>query len=78
MAPSWMLMLSIAALTTTLGVVGAPADKPLIDRAKVTFRKRRLSSDIITRAFAAAGLTVKDQGIAFPARSAATATAGES
>lgn len=66
MAPSWMLMLSIAALTTTLGVVGAPADKPLIDRAKVTFRKRRLSSDIITRAFAAAGLTVKDQGIAFP------------
>lgn len=66
MAPSWMLMLSMAALTTTLGVVGAPADKPLIDRAKVTFRKRRLSSDIITRAFAAAGLTVKDQGIAFP------------
>lgn len=66
MAPSWMLLLSMAALTTTLGVVGAPADKPLIDRAKVTFRKRRLSSDIITRAFAAAGLTVKDQGIAFP------------
>ncbi|MGW6707001.1 cell division protein FtsK [Streptomyces sp. NPDC054956] len=66
MAPSWMLTLSIAALTTTLGLVGAPADKPLIDRAKVTFRKRRLSSDIITRAFAAAGLTVKDQGIAFP------------
>ncbi|MFD6982874.1 cell division protein FtsK [Streptomyces sp. NPDC059956] len=66
MAPSWMLMLSMAALTTTLGVVGAPADKPLIDRAKVTFRKRRLSSDIITRAFAAAGLTVKDQGIASP------------
>ncbi|MGW7138792.1 cell division protein FtsK [Streptomyces xanthophaeus] len=66
MAPSWMLLLTMATLTTSLGVVGAPADKPLIDRAKVTFRKRRLSSDIITRAFAAAGLTVKDQGIAFP------------
>ncbi|WP_445269035.1 cell division protein FtsK [Streptomyces sp. DSM 41634] len=66
MAPSWMLLLAMATMTTTLGVVGAPADRPLIDRAKVTFRKRRLSSDIITRAFAAAGLTVKDQGIAFP------------
>jgi S-DNA-T family DNA segregation ATPase FtsK/SpoIIIE len=66
MAPTWFLALSITALTTTLGVVGAPADRPLIDRAKVTFRKRKLSSDIITRAFAAAGLTSKDTGIAFP------------
>ncbi|MFD8279325.1 cell division protein FtsK [Streptomyces solisilvae] len=66
MAPSWLLLLSVAALTTTLGVAGAPADRPLIDLAKVTFRKRRLSSDIITRAFEAARLTMKDQGIAFP------------
>ncbi|MFF9410014.1 cell division protein FtsK [Streptomyces anandii] len=66
MAPSWLLLLSLAALTTSLGMVGAPADRPLIDLAKVTFRKRRLSSDIITRAFEAAGLTTKDQGIAFP------------
>jgi S-DNA-T family DNA segregation ATPase FtsK/SpoIIIE len=66
MAPTWMLLLAIATLTTTLGVAGAPADRPLIDRAKVTFRKRKLSSDIITRAFAAAGLTGKDTGIAFP------------
>jgi S-DNA-T family DNA segregation ATPase FtsK/SpoIIIE len=66
MAPTWMLLLAIATLTTTLGVAGAPADRPLIDRAKVTFRKRKLSSDIITRAFAAAGLTSKDTGIAFP------------
>ncbi|OEJ26827.1 cell division protein FtsK [Streptomyces agglomeratus] len=65
-APSWLLMLSVAALTSVLGFAGAPADRPLIDRAKVTFRRRKLSSDIITRAFTAAGLTVKDQGIAFP------------
>ncbi|OAR26660.1 cell division protein FtsK [Streptomyces sp. ERV7] len=66
MAPSWLLLLAVAAFTTATGVAGAPADRPLIDRAKVTFRKRKLSSDIITRAFQAAGLTVKDQGIAFP------------
>jgi S-DNA-T family DNA segregation ATPase FtsK/SpoIIIE len=66
MAPSWLLLLAITTLTTALGIAGAPADRPLIDRAKVTFRKRKLSSDIITRAFEAAGLTTKDQGIAFP------------
>ncbi|NUK00584.1 cell division protein FtsK [Streptomyces lunaelactis] len=66
MAPSWLLLLSVATLTTAAGLTGAPADRPLIDRAKVTFRKRKLSSDIITRAFVAAGLTKPDQGIAFP------------
>ncbi|MFF0030270.1 cell division protein FtsK [Streptomyces avermitilis] len=66
MAPSWLLLLAVAALTTTLGVVGAPADRPLIDMAKVTFRKRKLSSDIVIRAHEVAGLTSKDQSIAFP------------
>lgn len=76
MAPSWLLMLAIAALTTALGAAGAPADRPLIDRAKVTFRKRKLSSDIVIRAHEVAGLTEKDMSVAFPARSAATATGG--
>lgn len=66
MAPSWMLLLAVAAFTTTLGVVGAPADRPLIDMAKVTFRKRKLSSDIVIRAHEVAGLTERDQSIAFP------------
>ncbi|GAA2314596.1 cell division protein FtsK [Streptomyces kunmingensis] len=66
LAPSWLLALSIAALTTGLGLGGVPADKPLIDRAKVTFRKRKLSSDIVIRAHEAAKLTTKDQTIAFP------------
>ncbi|MGA6221267.1 cell division protein FtsK [Streptomyces umbrinus] len=66
MAPSWLLLLAVATLTTTLGAVGAPADRPLIDLAKVTFRKRRLSSDIVIRGHEAAGLTSKDQSIAFP------------
>ncbi|MEU8524862.1 cell division protein FtsK [Streptomyces sp. NPDC048629] len=66
MAPTWLLALSIAALTTSFGLGGTPADKPLIDRAKVTFRKRKLSSDIVIRAHEAAKLTTKDQTIAFP------------
>ncbi|BET47640.1 FtsK/SpoIIIE domain-containing protein [Kitasatospora aureofaciens] len=66
MAPSWLALLSVATLTTTLGLAGAPADRPLIDRAKVTFRKRKLSSDIVIRAHEVAGLTSKDQTIAFP------------
>ncbi|MFI1095127.1 cell division protein FtsK [Streptomyces sp. NPDC020917] len=66
MAPTWMLLLAIATLATTLGIAGAPADRPLIDRAKVTFRKRKLSSDIVIRAHEVAGLTSRDQTIAFP------------
>ncbi|MGW8380192.1 cell division protein FtsK [Streptomyces sp. ODS28] len=66
LAPTWMLTLVIAAMTSACGFAGAPADRPLIDPAKVTFRQRKLSSDIVTRAFAAAGLTTKDQGITFP------------
>ncbi|MDQ0843629.1 cell division protein FtsK [Streptomyces sp. V1I6] len=66
MAPSWLLLLSVATLTTVLGIAGAPADRPLIDRAKVTFRKRKLSSDIVVRAHDAARLTGKDQSISFP------------
>jgi S-DNA-T family DNA segregation ATPase FtsK/SpoIIIE len=66
MAPSWLLLLAVATLTTTLGAVGAPADRPLIDLAKVTFRKRKLSSDIVIRAHEVSGLTSKDQNIAFP------------
>ncbi|WP_435610656.1 cell division protein FtsK [Streptomyces sp. C10-9-1] len=66
MAPSWLLLLAMAMLTTMLGAVGVPADRPLIDMAKVTFRKRKLSSDIVIRAHEVAGLTSKDQTIAFP------------
>ncbi|WP_435601195.1 cell division protein FtsK [Streptomyces sp. C10-9-1] len=66
MAPTWLLALCIVTLTTGFGLGGTPADKLLIDRAKVTFRKRKLSSDIVIRAHEAAKLTTKDQTIAFP------------
>ncbi|MCX5273754.1 cell division protein FtsK [Streptomyces virginiae] len=66
LAPTWLLTLAVIALTGALGWAGTPADRPLIDAAKVKFRHRKLTSDIVTRAFLAAGLTKPDQGIAFP------------
>ncbi|WFB08617.1 cell division protein FtsK [Streptomyces sp. LX-29] len=66
LAPTWLGWLSALAVTAVLGAVGTPADRPLIDVAKVKFRHRKLTSDIVSRAFVAAGLTTKDQGIAFP------------
>lgn len=66
LAPAWLLTLVTLALTGVLGWAGTPADRPLIDAAKVKFRHRKLTSDIVTRAFLAAGLTKADQGVAFP------------
>nr|WP_206313592.1 cell division protein FtsK [Streptomyces coryli] len=66
LAPAWLLALLLTSSTTAAGVAGAPKDRPLIDAAKVSFRKRKLSSDIITRAYTGAGLTKPDQGITFP------------
>lgn len=57
---------TVAALVTLLGLVGAPADQRLIDPARIKFRMRKLSADIVSRAFTAAGLTKPDQGITFP------------
>lgn len=66
LAPGWLLALAGLATTGALGHAGTPADRPLIEVARVKFRHRRLSSDIITRAFTEAGLTKPHQGIAFP------------
>ncbi|MFI9101675.1 cell division protein FtsK [Streptomyces fildesensis] len=66
LAPSWLLAVATLAVTGALGWTGTPADRPLIDMARVKFRHRKLTSDIVSRAFLAAGLTKADQGIAFP------------
>lgn len=57
---------TVAAVLMLLGQVGMPADQRLIDPARVKFRHRKLSADIVTRAFVAAGLTRADQGLTFP------------
>ncbi|MCZ4123893.1 cell division protein FtsK [Streptomyces sp. H39-S7] len=66
LAPTWMLALAAVIVTTTFGWAGIPADRPLIESARVKFRNRKLTSDIVSRAFIAAGLTKPDQGVAFP------------
>ncbi|MDJ0341376.1 cell division protein FtsK [Streptomyces sp. H10-C2] len=66
LAPMWLLALSVTMVTGALGWAGVPADRPLIASARVKFRNRKLTSDIITRAFVVAGLTNPDQGVAFP------------
>ncbi|GIG58771.1 hypothetical protein Lfu02_31430 [Longispora fulva] len=66
MVPEWGAWTLLAALLGALGLVGGNKDKPLLDTAMVTFRARKLSADIVTRAFVAAGLAKPDEGVAFP------------
>ncbi|AUY51920.1 cell division protein FtsK [Streptomyces sp. CB01881] len=63
---SFLWWSTVFAVLMLLGQVGMPADQRLIDPARVKFRHRKLSADIVTRAFVAAGLTRADQGLTFP------------
>jgi S-DNA-T family DNA segregation ATPase FtsK/SpoIIIE len=55
---------------TALGWLGAPADRPLIDRAVVANRVEKLTSDIVIRALGALGLAGINQAIARNPRAA--------
>ncbi|MQA16951.1 MAG: cell division protein FtsK [Pseudonocardiaceae bacterium] len=57
----------LAAAVITLGIAGANPDKPLVEPAQVVARHRKLTADIVTRAFLAAGLCKDDNPITFPA-----------
>jgi S-DNA-T family DNA segregation ATPase FtsK/SpoIIIE len=57
---------TFAALVGLLGVIGSSADRPLLDVAAVKPRVRKLSADVLTRAFLAAGLCKSDDLITFP------------
>lgn len=56
-----------AGLLAVLGLAGRRADKPVVDHATVTPRARRLTADIVTRAFVGAGLCKDDDPVVFPA-----------
>ncbi|GID28877.1 cell division protein FtsK [Paractinoplanes brasiliensis] len=66
-APRAVLYASLAVLMGVLGVIGSPADKPLVDVATVKPRVRKLTADVLMRAFLAAGLCKSDDPIVFPA-----------
>ena len=51
-------------LVVLLGVLGAPADRPLLDTAVVTPRASRLTSDLVVRALSVLGLAGITQALA--------------
>jgi S-DNA-T family DNA segregation ATPase FtsK/SpoIIIE len=55
---------------SVLGWLGAPADRPLIDRAVIPNRVEKLTSDIVIRALGALGLAAVNQAIAKNPRAA--------
>ena len=65
-APCWTWYATATALLGVLGVVGSSADRPLMDVAAVKPRVRKLTADVVTRAFLAAGLCKADDPITFP------------
>jgi DNA segregation ATPase FtsK/SpoIIIE, S-DNA-T family len=54
----------LALLVAVLGVAGAPADRPLLERAVVVPRAARLTSDMVVRALGALGLAGINQALA--------------
>jgi S-DNA-T family DNA segregation ATPase FtsK/SpoIIIE len=65
--PRWAWYATLVALLGVLGLIGSSADRPLLDVAAVKPRVRKLTADVVTRAFLAAGLCKADDPIAFPA-----------
>jgi DNA segregation ATPase FtsK/SpoIIIE, S-DNA-T family len=54
----------LALLVAALGMVGAPADRPLLERAVVVPRAARLTSDMVVRALGVLGLAGINQALA--------------
>ncbi|MBV1851900.1 cell division protein FtsK [Catellatospora tritici] len=66
LAGSWQRWLALAAAVLLFGALGRPKDVPLLDTAVVKPRVRRLTADVVERAFLAAGLCKADDMVSFP------------
>ncbi|GAA2603030.1 FtsK/SpoIIIE domain-containing protein [Dactylosporangium fulvum] len=64
LAPSWVRWATLAAAVVVFGLAGAPADRPLIDRAVVGTQVAKLTSDIVVRALGVLGVAGINQAIA--------------
>ncbi|GAA1981372.1 FtsK/SpoIIIE domain-containing protein [Nocardiopsis rhodophaea] len=60
-APTWAQWSTLAGLVILLGLIGAPADRPLIDRAALPQQVAKLDSDVVVRAFGAIGISAITQ-----------------
>ena len=70
-APRWVLVAAVAIAVPLLAHVGRPKTMPIVKPAVVTPQFRRINSDVVLRAYYAAGLghpEKKDQQILFPGR----------
>ncbi|MFI9552339.1 cell division protein FtsK [Nonomuraea endophytica] len=72
--PTWVHWAALGALVAVLGLVGSPADKPLLERAVTPSHVRKLTSDQVLDALGSLGISAINQalgkagrGITFPA-----------
>ncbi|WP_067509258.1 cell division protein FtsK [Actinoplanes sp. TFC3] len=65
-APRWAWYAATVAIVGVLGFIGSSADRPLMEPAAVKPRVRKLTADVLMRAFLAAGLCKADKPITFP------------
>jgi S-DNA-T family DNA segregation ATPase FtsK/SpoIIIE len=63
LVPAWLRWAALALLVTVLGVLGRPADKPLLDTAVMVPRVARLTSDVVTRALSVLGIAGLNQAL---------------
>ncbi|MEV4762562.1 cell division protein FtsK [Micromonospora chokoriensis] len=61
LAPWWALALATVGVVAGLAHIGRPADRPIITPATVAGRFRRINSDVVLRAYYAAGLGHPDR-----------------
>ncbi|MFD1547141.1 FtsK/SpoIIIE domain-containing protein [Nonomuraea guangzhouensis] len=73
-APTWAHWAIVGVLVSAAGLIGSPADKPLLDRAVVPSHVRKLTSDQVVDALGSLGISAINQaigkngrGITFPA-----------
>ncbi|MEV0994832.1 DUF3631 domain-containing protein [Nonomuraea sp. NPDC050202] len=73
-APTWVQWAILGVLIAGAGILGTPADQPLLDRAVVPTRVRKLTSDQVLDALGSLGISAINQalgkngrGITFPA-----------
>ncbi|MPZ63429.1 MAG: cell division protein FtsK [Propionibacteriales bacterium] len=63
---TWLKTTCALVVVAGLGLIGRRSDKPLLDHAVVTPRARKLTADVVTRAFVAGGLCKDTDPITFP------------